>query len=133
MIYKVQTQIPITQIKEELESKAKAFGFGLLHQYDFKKILREKGYPIEKDITVYELCNPSGAHHALTQFPEISAYLPCRISVYEMNDSTTLATIGLDNIVQAIDIDESFQSYMSILFANLKKVMHSWNMTKEEK
>jgi uncharacterized protein (DUF302 family) len=133
MIYKVQTQIPITQVKEELESRAKALGFGVLHQYDFKKILHDKGYPIEKDITVYELCNPPGAQHALTQFPEISAYLPCRISVYEDGDSTWLATIGLDDIVQAIDVDESFRSYMSILFANLKKVMESWNTTKEEK
>ncbi len=133
MIYKVQTQIPITQVKEELESKAKVLGFGVLHQYDFKKILRDKGYPIEKDITVYELCNPSGAQHVLTQFSEISAYLPCRISVYEEDGSTWLATIGLDDIVQAIDVDESFQSYMSILFANLKKVMESWNTIKEER
>ena len=128
MIYKVQTQIPITQVKEELESKAKALGFGVLHQYDFKKILHDKGYPIEKDITVYELCNPEGAHQALSNVAEISAYLPCRISVYSENQVTKLVTIGLEKIIASMEVDEAFKSYMMILFLNLKQVMHSWDV-----
>ncbi|KYJ85943.1 DUF302 domain-containing protein [Sulfurovum riftiae] len=127
MIYKVETTKDIETVKSEIEEKAKAVGFGLLQTYEFKKILHDKGYPIEKDITVFELCNPPGAQQALTHIAEISAYLPCRISVYRENHVTKLATIGLDEILSAMDVNTEFKSYMTILFTNLKQVMHSWD------
>ena len=72
MIYITKTTQPIEKVKKELEAKAKEAGFGVLNSYEFKKILESKGFPIEKDITVFELCNPQGAYQALT---EIAAYL----------------------------------------------------------
>ena len=127
MVYTVTTSTDIETVKEELEAKAKEVGFGLLNTYAFKRILEDKGYPIEKDITVYELCNPAGAQQALTYLSEISVYLPCRISVYEDKGMTTLSTIGIEDIVNNFDTDARFQSYMTILFENLKQVMYSWN------
>ena len=126
MIYTVTTSTDIETVKQELEAKAKEVGFGLLNTYAFKRILEDKGYPIEKDITVFELCNPEGAQQALTYLSEISVYLPCRISVYENKGVTTLSTIGIEEIVSTFDTDERFQSYMTILFENLKQVMYSW-------
>ncbi len=127
MVYTVTTSTDIETVKQELEAKAKEVGFGLLNTYAFKRILEEKGYPIEKDITVFELCNPPGAQQALTYLSEISVYLPCRISVYEDKGVTTLATIGIEDIVNNFDTDARFQSYMTILFENLKQVMYSWD------
>ena len=127
MVYTVTTSTDIETVKQELEAKAKEVGFGLLNTYAFKRILEDKGYPIEKDITVYELCNPAGAQQALTYLSEISVYLPCRISVYEDKGMTTLSTIGIEDIVNNFDTDARFQSYMTILFENLKQVMYSWN------
>ncbi len=127
MVYTVTTSTDIETVKQELEGKAKDVGFGLLNTYEFKRILEGKGYPIEKDITVFELCNPAGAQQALTYLSEISVYLPCRISVYEDKGVTTLSTIGIDDIVNNFDTDARFQSYMTILFENLKQVMYSWN------
>ena len=105
MIYKVETHKDINLVKEQIEEKAKEAGFGLLNTYEFKKILHDKGYPIEKDITVFELCNPQGAYQALIHIAEISAYLPCRISVYEEDGVTKIATIGLEEIINALDVD----------------------------
>ena len=127
MVYTIRTPQCIDTVKKELESKAKEVGFGVLKTYEFKQILEEKGYPIEKDITVYELCNPPGAQQALSQLPEISVYLPCRVSVYEDKGKTTLSSIGLEDIIGGFDIDERFKTYMTILFENLKRVMHSWD------
>ena len=127
MIYTTITTIDIETVKHELESKAKEVGFGLLNTYEFKQILESKGFPIEKDITVFELCNPSGAQQALTYSSEISVYLPCRISVYEENGMTTLSTIGLEEIVSQFNKDAKFTAFMNLLFINLKKVMHSWS------
>ncbi len=127
MIYTVKTPHCIDTVKKELEDKAKELGFGLLNTYEFKKILEEKGFPIEKEISVFELCNPPGAQQALSQLPEISVYLPCRISVYEDNGLTALSTIGLEEMINAFEVDERFKTYMTILFENLKQVMHSWD------
>ena len=127
MIYTVKTPHCIDTVKKELEDKAKEVGFGLLNTYEFKKILEEKGFPIEKEISVFELCNPPGAQQALSQLPEISVYLPCRLSVYEDNGLTVLSTIGLEEMINAFEVDERFKTYMTILFENLKQVMHSWD------
>ena len=127
MIYKVETCKDINLVKEQIEEKAKDVGFSILNIYEFKRMMHDKGYPIEKDITVFELCNPQGAQQTLEQIAEISAYLPSRISVYEENGVTTLVTIGLEEIINAVDVNEEFKSYMSILFINLKHIMHSWD------
>ena len=127
MIYTVQTSTNINTVKQELESKAKEANFGLLNTYAFKQILETKGFPIEKDITVYELCNPSGAQQALSVIAAISVYLPCRLSVYEENGETTLATIGFEDMLNTVEADDNFKSHMTIIFENLKRVMHSWD------
>jgi len=127
MIYTVQTKQDIATIKDELASKAKEIGFGVLNTYAFKKILADKGFPIKKDITVYELCNPPGAQDALSHLAEISVYLPCRLSIYEENGKTTLATIGFEDMLDAVEVDDNFKAHMTIIFENLKRVMHSWD------
>ena len=126
MIYTITTKQDIADVKKELEAKAKASGFGVLNSYDFKEILKTKGFPIERDITVYELCNPAGAQQALSEIAAISVYLPCRISLYEENGVTTLSTIGFEDILGTVEVDEAFKSYMSELFEKLKVVMGSW-------
>jgi uncharacterized protein (DUF302 family) len=127
MIYTVRTSTDINTVKAELEAKAKEVNFNLLSTYDFKHFFRNKGYPIKKDITVFELCNPAGAQQVLEYLSEISIYLPCRISVYENNGITYLSTIGMQDIVQTFEVDEDLQSHMTILFENLKQIMHSWD------
>jgi uncharacterized protein (DUF302 family) len=127
MVYTVTTAANIDTIKQEFEAKAKNIGFEIFNIGDFKRILTDKGFPIKKEITVFELCNPSGAQQELDYLPEISVYLPCKISLYQKNGVTTLSTIGIEEIVAKSDIDERFKAYMAILFDNLKQLMHSWD------
>ena len=127
MIYTVRTSTDIKTVKAELEAKAKEVNFNLLSTYDFKHFFRNKGYPIKKDITVFELCNPADAQQVLEYISEISVYFPCRISVYENNSITYLSTIGLEKIVHTFEVDEHLQSHMSILFESIKQIMHSWD------
>ncbi len=127
MIYSVQTSQDIQTVKSELEAKSKDVGFGVLKIYEFKEILKGKGFPIEKDITVYEICNPPAAQQALSQLPIISVYLPCRISVFEENGKTTLSTIGFEDMLGSVDVDEDFQAHMSLIYEDLKRLMHSWD------
>jgi len=126
MIYKTQTQWPLDAVKTQLTEKAKQLGFGILGSYEFKKILTEKGFDIEQDITVYELCNPAGAQEALNNVPDISVYLPCRLSVYEEEGVTTLSTIGIEDMLQTVEVDEVFKKHMNEIFQNIRALMNAW-------
>lgn len=126
MVYKTQTTLPLETLKAEMEAKAKEYGFGILGSYDFKQILKNKGFEIQKDITVYEICNPAAAADALNSTSEISVYLPCRLSVYEENGVTVLATIGVEDMLNSIDVDEEFARHMLVIFNKIRALMGAW-------
>lgn len=126
MIYKHETKYSIATIKEQMPSKAKEYGFGVLKEYNFKDLLDEKGFPIEKDITVFELCNPSGAQAILDLHPEVSIFLPCRISIYDDNGQTVISTIGIEDIVHNFNLEEALKSHMTGLFSKLQALINSW-------
>ena len=126
MIYKTQTTYPLETVKAQLEEKAKKLGFGVLGSYEFKKILKSKGFEITRDITVYELCNPVAAHAALNELPEISVYLPCRLSIYHEDGMTILATIGIEEIVNSENIDTELKTHMLEIFDKIRALMNSW-------
>ena len=127
MLYTVVTNTDILTIKNEIVGKAKEVGFGVLKEYPFKDILKEKGHPIEQDITVYELCNPLAAQEALSTHPEVSVYLPCRISLYDKDGHAVLSTIGIEDMMKNLDLDDVFKSHMTGIFNKLKKLLSSWN------
>jgi len=127
MIYTVTTTTPLAQVKEELVAHSKESGFGVLGSYEFQKILQTKGFPIDKDITVYEVCNPSAAQEILQSMSAISVYLPCRLSVYEENGKTVLATINMKTVADSLDIDEELKSHIHSVYEYLENIMNSWN------
>ena len=127
MIYTVIVPEYRDTVKKEFEAKVKEVGFTLFDTYNFTKILQDKGCSVKKEIIVFELCSPPGAKQALTHLPELSVYLPCKISLYEDNGRTMLTTVGLEDIISVVEADEQFKAYMKIIFENLKRVMHSWD------
>lgn len=126
MLYTVITNSDIQIIKNEIVDKAKEIGFGVLKEYPFKEILKEKGHPIERDITVFELCNPIAAQEALSTHPEVSVYLPCRISLYEKDDHAILSTIGIEDMMKNFELDDTFKNHMTSIFDKLKELLSSW-------
>ena len=126
MIYKTETTYPLETVKAQLEEKAKQLGFGILGSYEFKKLLKDRGFEITRDVTVYELCNPAAAHKALSTLPEISVYLPCKLSLYTQNGVTVLATIGIEDMLNAVDVDEEFKAHLQEIFNNIRALMNSW-------
>ena len=126
MIYKTETNYPLETVKAQLAEKAKQLGFGILGSYEFKKLLKDRGFEITRDVTVYELCNPVAAHKALNTLPEISVYLPCKLSLYTEGGVTVLATIGIEDMLNAVDVDEEFKAHLQEIFNNIRALMNSW-------
>jgi uncharacterized protein (DUF302 family) len=55
--------------------------------------MNSKGVPFERDCSVFEVCNPQQAQRILSGDINVSAALPCRISVFTEGDRTVLSTI----------------------------------------
>ncbi|QOP46576.1 DUF302 domain-containing protein [Sulfurimonas paralvinellae] len=126
MIYKTQTTYPLETVKAQLQDKAKALGFGVLGSYDFKELLKNRGFELTRDVTVYELCNPAAAHNALNNLPEISVYLPCKLSIYRENNMTVLATIGIEDMLSSTTVEEPLKEHLQEIFNNVRALMNSW-------
>jgi len=125
MIHKIKTKTALQTVKEEISLNVKEYGFGILGSYDFKKILETKGFPIEKEISVYEVCNPKGGQDVLTQAPEIAAFLPCRISVYTEGEDTIISTIDISVILNDIEASPALEEHMNRVYNNLIRFMKS--------
>jgi len=125
MIYSVTTGTPLADVKANIQESAKKYKFGVLHHYAFKEILQTKGFPIEKDITLYEVCNPKGAQALLQGSPEHSVFLPCRISVYEENGKSVLATINLEDFIVYIDATDEVKEHLKMLYQDIIKLINS--------
>lgn len=80
----------IAQVFPEVCAKYK---FGVLGSIDIRQKLQEKGLAFDRECIVFEVCNPQAAKQVLDDNPAISAALPCRISVYQENGKTRIASI----------------------------------------
>lgn len=93
MLYIKETQKSVDQAFHDLEASIKQHGFGLLHHYDFKQTLKEKGFDLPDECRVLEVCNPRQACEVLHMDMSINMALPCRISIYGQNGKTFVGMI----------------------------------------
>ena len=93
MIYKKQTSKPLVQAVEAMQAAVKAHGFGVLHTYDFKQTLADKGFPLANGCIVMEMCNPKQASEVLAMDMTLNMALPCRVSVYEQDGATWIGMV----------------------------------------
>lgn len=93
MLYIKETAKSVDQAFQDLEASIKRHGFGLLHHYDFKQTLREKGFELPNECRVLEVCNPKQACEVLHVDMAVNMALPCRISIYEEKGKTFIGMI----------------------------------------
>lgn len=84
----------VEQATADLQEAVKKHGFGVLHIYDLKATLKEKGAPIENECRVLEVCNPQQAQKVLTSDMSMNMALPCRVSVYEQDGRTRIGLLS---------------------------------------
>lgn len=93
MLYIKQTDKSVDQAFEDLGASIKKHGFGLLHHYDFKQTLKEKGFDLANECRVLEVCNPKQASEVLHKDMAINMALPCRVSIYQDAGKTFIGMI----------------------------------------
>lgn len=93
MLYIKETTKSVEQAFQDLEASIRQHGFGLLHHYDFKRTLEEKGFDLRNECRVLEVCNPKQACEVLGMDMAINMALPCRISIYQDKGKTFIGMI----------------------------------------
>jgi uncharacterized protein (DUF302 family) len=93
MLHKVATEKPIAKVAADLEEAVKENGFGVMEVHDLKWTMHKKGVEFGPECQIFEVCNPHKAKAVLENNMAVSTALPCRISVYEENGKTILATL----------------------------------------
>ena len=106
MLYKKQTTKSVDRAFEDVQAALKAGGFGMLHYYDFRKTLADKGFDLPNECLVLEVCNPRQAAGVLAIDMSLNLALPCRVSIYEEHGSTVIGMVPPTAQLALISADE---------------------------
>jgi uncharacterized protein (DUF302 family) len=93
MLHIVETAKDVETAVRDLEEAVKRNKFGVISVLDLQQKMKEKGVEFAHACKILEVCNPQQASRVLTQNMAVSTALPCRISVYEENGQTKMATM----------------------------------------
>ena len=111
----VASSRPLEEVCRRLEKSVAEYRFGVLHVYDVRRTLQEKGVSFEREVRIFDVCNPQQAKIVLDKEPMMSAALPCAISVYADGPGTKLAFLrpsvmlglfgvtGLDKVASEVE------------------------------
>ena len=100
MKYTFETKKNVDQVVSDLGKILPNYGFGLQHIHNPQEKLADKGFKLDNEIKILDICNPKIAHDIFTQDMSISCAMPCKIAIYNENNQTYIV---LNSLVQIID------------------------------
>jgi uncharacterized protein (DUF302 family) len=95
-----EVALPYHQAVERVREELGTEGFGVLTEIDVKATLKQK---IDVDFRPYIIlgaCNPTLAHQALSEEPDIGLLLPCNVIVYQKDNPEYSVVAAIDPVTQ---------------------------------
>ncbi len=120
ILHLIETSISVDAMEERLKAAAKNHQFSVLNVTDLQAKLQSNDLDFNSACKVFDVCNPHRAKEVLDRKMEISTALPCRISVYEADGVTKVATLLPSKVLGmfgAEGLDEAAQSVEDSLIA----------------
>lgn len=117
LLYVKETPLFIDAVEERLKAAAKNHQFSVLHVTDLRAKIQSNDLDFAPACKVLDVCNPYRAKEVLDAKMAISTALPCRISIYEENGKTIVATLlpskvlgmfgveGLEPVAESVERD----------------------------
>jgi uncharacterized protein (DUF302 family) len=93
MLFKLSTNKTVSEAAAAMQAAVEANHFGVMQVHNLKETMAKKGVEFARECLIFEVCQPQQAKKVLDQNMSVSTALPCRISVYEENGKTILATL----------------------------------------
>lgn len=121
--YNIISKQPIGQVTENVPAACEQNKFALLHTYVYHDIVESKGFPIQRKVYIYEICQAKTAAGMLTDFPHFSIFMPCKLAVYENNGETVISTMNMGAVLDAIRSNQELFEEANNLFNTLKSLM----------
>ena len=122
-IYKIVSNKSIEQIIEKVPAACEEKKFALLQTYVYHEIVESKGFPIERKVYIYEVCQAKVAASMLTDYPHFSIFMPCRISIYEDNGRVVISTMNMEIMLNAVRSNKELYREATSLFGTLQLLM----------
>ena len=93
MLIKVPAKKTVSEAAAALQTAVQANHFGVMQVHNLKETMNKKGVEFTRECLIFEVCQPQQAKKVLEQNMSVSTALPCRISIYEEDGKTMLATL----------------------------------------
>jgi uncharacterized protein (DUF302 family) len=103
MLIKLTTEKSVSETAEALHVAVKANHFGVMQVHNLRETMIRKGVEFARECLIFEVCQPQQAKKVLEQNMSISTALPCRISIYEEDGKTTIATLKPTTLLALFD------------------------------
>jgi len=93
MLIKRSTEQTVKEAAASLQTAVEANHFGVMHIHNLKETMQKKGVDFTRECMIFEVCQPQQAKKVLDENMSVSTALPCRISIYEEDGETIIATL----------------------------------------
>ncbi len=123
VMHQTESKLPAEQVAGQVEAACAKFSLALLQTYVYHDIVESKGFPIQRKVFVYNICQAKTASMMLTTNPEFSTFMPCTLAVYEAEDKTVLSTMNMEMMLEAVKSNEPLYNQASNLFNTFKQMM----------
>jgi len=90
MLHKVESRKRLSEVAQDLEAACQKYKFAI---HDLKEEMKQKGIKFNLHCLVYEVSSPHQGGEGSEANGEMSAALPCRVSVYRQGSGVTLVAI----------------------------------------
>ena len=123
--HKIISNQSIEHIAAKVPNGCERFNFALLHTYIYHDIVESKGFPIDRKVYIYEICQAKTAAGMLTDFPHFSIFMPCKLAIYENKGETVISTMNMEVMLEAIRSNKKLFEEASTLYHTLQALMAS--------
>ena len=106
MLFKLSTDKTVSETSAALQAAVEANHFGVMQVHNLKETMAKKGVEFARECLIFEVCQPQQAKKVLDQNMSVSTALPCRISVYEENGKTVLATLKPTTLLALFNVPQ---------------------------
>lgn len=93
MLIKLSTGKTVKEAADSLQAAVEANSFEVMHIHNLKETMVKKGVDFTRECLIFEVCQPHQAKKVLDEDMSLSTALPCRISIYEEEGKTIIATL----------------------------------------
>lgn len=122
--YKIVSNQSIEKIAGKVQTACEQHKFALLQTYIYHEIVASKGFPINRKVFIYEICQAKVAADMLTDFPHFSIFMPCKLAIYEENGNTVISTMNMGIMLKAISSNQVLFNEATTLFNSLIELMN---------